>query len=136
MVKNEFDSNPVYIKKHLRTKIKSYKGKINTNFHNNKIPKEHFQNICWSVILLDSIFKAGKNYYPQLFLEEFKYVIKEKKIDNYITDDVEISSDSDEDNSDEETLEKIQRKKILMKILVKIPMKKLIFFYKYKSSWL
>ena len=84
--------------------------------------------------MLDSIFKAGKNYYPQLFLEEFKYVIKEKKIDNYITDDVEISSDSDEDNSDEETLEKIQRKKILMKILVKIPMKKLIFFYKYKSS--
>ena len=89
--------------------------------------------------MLDSIFKTGKNYYPQLFLEECKYVIKEKKIDNYITDDVEISSDSDEDNSDEETLEKIERKKILMKILakkvlVKIPMKKLIFFYKYKSN--
>ena len=32
-----------------------------------------------------------------MFSEEWKYVIKEKKIHNYITDDVEISSDSDED---------------------------------------
>ena len=44
-IKKEFDSNPVYIKKYLRTKIKSYKGKINTNFHNIKIPKEGSQYI-------------------------------------------------------------------------------------------
>ena len=30
-----YDSNPVYNKKYLRAKIKSYNGKINTNFHNN-----------------------------------------------------------------------------------------------------
>ena len=39
-----------------------------------------------------------------MFLEECKYDIKEIKIHNYITDDVEISSDSDEDNTHEETL--------------------------------
>ena len=49
-----------------------------------------------------SVFKTGKNYYPEVFLEECKYVIKEKKIHKYITDDIEISSDSDEENSDEE----------------------------------
>ena len=50
-----------------------------------------------------------------MFLEECKYVIKERKIHNYITDDLEISFDSDE-----EILDKIQIKKILMKkILVK-----------------
>ena len=47
-------------------------------------------------------FRAGKNYYPQVFLEECKYFIKEKKIPKYIIDDVEISSDSDRENSDEE----------------------------------
>ena len=60
-----------------------------------------------SVILLDSIFRVGKNYYPQVLLEEYKYVIKEKNIHSYIIDDVEISSDSDE----ETLLEKIQMEK-------------------------
>ena len=67
--------------------------------------------------MLDSIFRIGKNYYPQLFLEEYKYVIKEKNIHSYIIDDVEISSDSDE----ETLLEKFRWKKILImkKILIK-----------------
>ena len=89
-------SNPVYNKKSWRTKIKSYNGKINTNFQNNKIPKEDTWFICLSVVWIDSIFRAGKNCYPQVLLEECKYVMKAKKIHNYITDDVEISSDSDE----------------------------------------
>ena len=40
IIKKEFDSTPVYNEKYLRTKINSYNGKINTNFHNNKISKE------------------------------------------------------------------------------------------------
>ena len=36
-----------------------------------------------------------------MFLEECKYVVKEKKIYNYIIDDINISSDdSDTENSD------------------------------------
>ena len=37
-----------------------------------------------------------------MFLEECKYVIKEKKIPEYIIDDIEIFFDSDKENSDEE----------------------------------
>ena len=59
----------------------------------------------------DSLLRAGKNYYLQVLLEECKYVIKEKKIHNYITDDMEVS-DSDEVNSDKKILEKIQIKKV------------------------
>ena len=36
-----------------------------------------------------------------MFLEECKYVVKEKKMHDYITDDIEISSDSDREDSDE-----------------------------------
>ena len=60
----------------MRAKIKSYNGRINTNFHNNKLPIEGSQFVCLSVISTDSIFKTGKNYYPQIFLEECKCVIK------------------------------------------------------------
>ena len=45
-LKKEFDSEPVYNEKYLKAKIKSYNGKINTNFHSNKIPKEGSQYIC------------------------------------------------------------------------------------------
>ena len=54
------------------------------------------------VILINSVFETGKNYYPQVFLEECKYVVKDKKIPKYIIDDKEISSDSDGENSDQE----------------------------------
>ena len=54
IIKKEFDSKPVYNKKYLKTKTKSYNGKINTNFHHNKIPKEGSQCICLSVTLINS----------------------------------------------------------------------------------
>ena len=52
--------------------------------------------------MIDSVFRTGKIYYPQVFLEECKYVIKEKKIPKDIIEDIEISSDSDRKNFDEE----------------------------------
>ena len=52
--------------------------------------------------MIDSVFRTGKNYYPQVFLEECKDIVKEKKIPKYIMDNIEISSDSDRENSGEE----------------------------------
>ena len=37
-----------------------------------------------------------------MFLEECKYVAKEKKIPKYIIGNIEVSSDSNKENSDEE----------------------------------
>ena len=56
--------------------------------------------------MIDSVFRTGVNYYPQVFLEECKYVVKGKKIPKYIIDDIEISSDSDKENSDGENSSK------------------------------
>ena len=94
-LKKEFDSEPVYNEKYLKSKINSCNGEINTNFHNNKIPKEGSQFTCLSVNLIDSVFRTGKNYYPQVFLEECKYFVIKKKMPEHINDDIEISSDSD-----------------------------------------
>ena len=38
-----FYSNLVYNEKYIKTKIKSYGGKINTDFHGNKMSKERSQ---------------------------------------------------------------------------------------------
>ena len=89
------------------------------------IPKKNSQCICLSIILLESVIALGKHYHPQVFLEKYNYVIKEKnyypqvfleKTCKNMLDDIETSLDSDyQENSDEETLKKIQTAKILMK---------------------
>ena len=60
--------------------------------------EEGSQYICLSVVLTECIFETGKNYYLQVFLEECKYVLKEKNISKYIIENIEISSN--EENSD------------------------------------
>ena len=77
--KIKLDSQPVCNEKHLKAKIKSYNGKIKINFHNSKIPKEGSPFIFLPVILIDSIFRTGKNYYPELFLE-CNCVLKKKRL--------------------------------------------------------
>ena len=60
------------------------------------MPKEGSNFISLSMVLIDSVFKMGKNYYPQVSLKEYKYNVKEKEVTEYINEDLEISSDSDE----------------------------------------
>ena len=49
-IKKGFDSDPVYNEKYVKAQIKCHDEKINTNSHNNKIPKEGSQFIYFSVI--------------------------------------------------------------------------------------
>ena len=80
LIKKEFNSEPVYNDKYIKTKIKIYNDKIYTYFQHDKIPKDNEYCTCLSVVLLDSIFvNSNKKYYPQIFLEECKYSIKNKK---------------------------------------------------------
>ena len=52
----------------------------------------------------NSVFRTGKNYYPQVFLEDCKYAAKEKMMSDYTTNETEISSN--EENSNEENFDK------------------------------
>ena len=62
IIEKEFGSKLVHNEKYLKTKINSFNGKINTKFHNNKMPKEDCQCICLSVTLIDSVHIKDKNY--------------------------------------------------------------------------
>ena len=85
LIKKELNSEPVYNDKYIKTKIKIYNDKVYTNFQHNKIPKDNEYCACLSVILLDFVFvHSNKEYYPQIFLEECKYAIKDRKIVNSI----------------------------------------------------
>ena len=70
------------------------------------MPKEKAPCKCLSIIMLDSVIKANKKYYPQIFLEECKYVQEKMKTENYIDEDLEKSeSDSHSDNETESNID-------------------------------
>ena len=71
-MKIEFDSEPVYgdNDKFVKAKIKTYNDSMITNFQGKEMPKQKAPCKCLSIIMLDSVIKAKKKYYPQALLEE------------------------------------------------------------------
>ena len=102
LMRIDFESKPVYgdDDKYIKTKIKVYADSMITNFHNKKKPKEKASCKCLSIIMLDSVIKANKKYYPQTVLEECKYVQGKIKTEKYIDEYLE-KSESDSDSNDE-----------------------------------
>ena len=44
--------------------------------------------VCLSVIVIDRFLKKGRYYYPPVFLEECKYIVKEEEVTRQITEDL------------------------------------------------
>ena len=69
--------------KYIKTKIRTYKDSIISNFYNKygskKIPEERVPHKCLSIIILESIIYSYEKYHPQTFLEECKYAKRKDK---------------------------------------------------------
>ena len=99
LLKIDFSVNPVRNDIYLVAKLTIF-NKINrTTLTNNAIPIEKDHYICIPVIDIDSVLKIDKTAYPQAYLEQCKYKLKERKIVNYIDDEI-IDEDSDSDIND------------------------------------
>ena len=65
------------------------------------------QSKCLSIIMLDSVIKANKEYYPQILFKECKYDPKKIKMESLVDDDLEKSSPdepgSESDNAETES---------------------------------
>ena len=110
LINIEFDSETVYgdNDKYIKTKIKMYEDRVNTNFQGEKVHIENASCKCLSLIMLDSVIRVNKKYYPQTLLEECKYVTRKNKMENLINNDLDLSSSNESDNeskneSDNET---------------------------------
>ena len=83
LIGENFDSKPFYNSndhnKYIKTKIKTFKDSIFTNFHNKKVPEEKIPYKCLSIIILDSVIKSDKKYCPERYLEESKYKQQKQK---------------------------------------------------------
>ena len=88
--------------RYIKTRIKTYKDSIITNFNDKtrfkEVPEEKTTYECLSIIILDSVIYVYEEYYPQTFLEESKYVKINVRTKNYINNELELESDSDSDS--------------------------------------
>ena len=67
----EFDCELVYgdIDKYLKTKIKMYEDKVNTNFQGKNLPEENASYDCLSLITLDSVIKVlSSNTFGRVYI--------------------------------------------------------------------
>ena len=100
----DFDSKTTYGEdnNYIKTKIKTYKDNITTNFYNKKgckkILEEKIPHKCLSIIILDSVLYTYEKYYRQIFLEECKYVKENIKANNFIDKELKSESDTDTDS--------------------------------------
>ena len=85
----EFDSDPMYGDKVIWRQSK-YK------FSRQKIATENASCKCWLLVMLDSVVRVSKKYYPQTLLEECKFYIKKTKLEDLINEDLDLSSSDDE----------------------------------------
>ena len=51
---------------------------------------------CLSITILDSAIESDEKYYPQAFLEEWKYIQENIKFEIYIDEELDNNSDNDE----------------------------------------
>ena len=104
LLKIELDSKPVYgdDNKYIKTKVKIFNNSMITNFQGKKMLIEKALCKCLSIIMIDSVIKAKKKYYPQILLEECKYEQEKIKMKNLTDDDLE-KNESDESDSETES---------------------------------
>ena len=64
------------------------------------MPKEKAPCRCLSIVMIDSVIRVNKKYYPQALLEECKNIQEKIKIENYMNEDL-VVSESDNSSNDE-----------------------------------
>ena len=67
-------------------KLKTWKERIKTNFHGQDVPYNMYCNAT-AVLKIDSVYKQGKNYHPQVYVEECKYTDAENQQCSMLSDD-------------------------------------------------
>ena len=72
--------------KYVHGKLKTWKERIKTNFHGQDVPYDMYCNAT-AVLKIDSVYKQGKNYHPQVYLEECRYTDEENQQCSMLSDD-------------------------------------------------
>ena len=71
--------------RYVNGKLKTWKERIKTHFHGQDVP--YNMHCVKNVLKIDSVYKQGKNYHPQVYVEECKYTDAENQQCSMLSDD-------------------------------------------------
>ena len=91
----KFHSEPIYEQKYLKAKVREFDGVIKTNFLGNDMPKENMHYTCIACITIDSVMRIDKKNHPQVYLEEYKHIVKKIQMSRFINGELKSDSDSE-----------------------------------------
>ena len=66
--------------------MQTWKKRIKTKFRDHHVPYDMYCNAT-AVLKTDSVYKQGKNYHPQVHVEECKYADAENQQCSMLSDD-------------------------------------------------
>ena len=72
--------------RYVHGKLKMWKNCIKTNFHGQDVPYDMYCD-AKAVLKINSVYKQGKNYHPQVYIEESKYTDAENQQCSMLSDD-------------------------------------------------
>ena len=72
--------------RYVNGKLKTWKERIRTDFHGQDAPYNMHCNAT-IVLKIDSVYKRGKNYLPQVYVEERKYTDVKNQQCSMLSDD-------------------------------------------------
>ena len=96
LLKVNFAVSPVRDDKYIVANIKILNRINRAAFTDDIIPFQRNHYICIPATDIDSVLKINKRAYPQAYLEQCKYKLKERRAVNFIDDEI-IDEDSDSD---------------------------------------
>ena len=86
LMRKKFDSKPFYgndDNNYIKTKVKTFKDSIITNFRYKKVPGEKIPYKCLSIIVLDSVIKADNTARKTIFPRSWNIIESSKRPRKY-----------------------------------------------------
>ena len=80
-----------------------HEDRVITNFQGKNIPKENASYNCITLVAIDCVIRMNKKYYPQAYLCECKYQTRKNRMENLISNDLDLSSSDSKSESDYES---------------------------------
>ena len=85
--------------KYVHGKLKMWKGRKKTNFYGQDVPYDMYCNAT-AVLKINSVYKQGKNFHPQVYVEEYKYTDAKNQQCSMLSDDDDDDGLQKEDQKD------------------------------------
>ena len=88
LINIEVNALPVYDDTYIKTKIRTYGGKVYTNFRGLNVPEDDIECESFTVSSIDYLVVYENKYYLQVYLENCAYKTANKQMTDYLDDNL------------------------------------------------